>query len=357
MSRSTLLHALSLNDRILEPNKLPLLGYVWAYEKSSMSKESFVGNCINLLWLLGSRDATFDWDNDIMAFDTRLNSQKATILISLQDDSLASDYYYFFGVWMAPAGGKGAKPFSFNGEIDWEEEDLSPPDIAFSVQVCDESLQLARIKQVIGGEVFAESSYDHSLNVYGSIEMTPRLSGSFVICPAMGGENQEGFEIRHALYSLRNLMALTGRVISIYDEIQQQNVAMQLSKELRKLMQEMDKDVVEMEAWDGLTRKSGEIALRTVSESIINHKKRLDVSSLLKLFEVIELELGVDEVGGISSLMARMKMPFDYATALIDEELSVMKAVDKQSDVLQAQMNNRILLSQQYVLNRLLDKI
>lgn len=355
MSRSTLLHALSLNDRILEPNKFPLTGNVWAYEKSSMSKESFVGNCISLLWLLGSRDATFDWDNDIMAFDTRLNNQKATILISLQDDSLASDYYYFLGVWMTPSGKNPAKAMRFDA-IDWDGEDLSPPDISFSVQVAEEPLQLPELKRIIGGELFAEGVYDNTLNLYGSIEVNPRFSGSFMICPAMKMENSERFEIRHALYSLRNLMALTGRVIGVYEDTLEQDVSMQLSEEMKLVTDEMDKDLIELEGWNGITRQSGDIALRTLSETMKGHKKRLDVCALLKLFAVIKAELGVTEISAMPSLMGRMEMPFDYTSNLIDEELTMLKAMDKQGEVLQTQINNRILLSQQDLLTQLLNK-
>jgi len=83
MSQSVLLHALSLNDRILEPNKLPLCGHVWAFEKALMSKEMFVGNCISVLSLLGSQDATINWQDDLMAFDTHLNGQTELLCLSL----------------------------------------------------------------------------------------------------------------------------------------------------------------------------------------------------------------------------------------------------------------------------------
>ena len=55
MKRSSLLlHALSLHDRVLEPNQLPVSGRVWAFYKGEMSRENFVGNAVSILFALGA---------------------------------------------------------------------------------------------------------------------------------------------------------------------------------------------------------------------------------------------------------------------------------------------------------------
>jgi len=354
MSQSVLLHALSLNDRILEPNKLPLCGHVWAFDKASMSKEMFVGNCISVLSLLGSQDATINWKDDLMVFDTRLDGQMATVLISLQDDSLASDYYYFFGVWMVPDGALEAKTGWLSEPIDWQQEDLFAPTVAFTVSVADQPMQLPQVKKMIGGEVFAQNICHATFKLYGSIDVYPHLSGRFIMCPAMHAANHGRFEVRHSLYSLRNLMALAGRAMKIYDGIQQHDVLQRLSQDMRQLIQMLAEDAVSADEWDVIVRESGRIALLTTSEDMAYQRKRIDACNLLKLFEAIEAELDVSEISGMPSLAARMKMPFDYASRLVDEKLAVMGGLDKQGEILQAQINNRLLVSQQRMLSQLL---
>ncbi|EAU55524.1 hypothetical protein AL013_01825 [Mariprofundus ferrooxydans] len=356
MSQSVLLHALSLNDRILEPNKLPLCGHVWAFDKALMGKEMFVGNCISVLSLLGSQDATINWQNDLMVFDTHLNDQTATVLISLQDDSLASDYYYFFGVWMAPDDAlKGEADDWLAEPIDWEQEDLFAPAIAFNVTVADEPLQLPQVRKMVGREVFAEGVCHSTFKLYGSIDVHPCLSGRFVMCPSVHAGNHGRFEIRHSLYSLRNLMALAGRVMKTYDQIQNSSALEGLSLDMEQLIRMLNNDAVERTGWDSMARECGRLALLTTTEEMDYQKKYVDVCNLLKLFEAIEAELDVSEISGIPSLAARMKMPFDYASRLIDEKLAVMGGLEKQGGILQAQINNRILASQQSMLEQLLN--
>jgi len=96
MNKSLMLHALSLNDRILEPNRLPVAGHVWAYRKGDISREEFVGNAMSMLSLLEIIDADINWKDDIMAFDVTRRGKPMTVIISLRDDSLASDYFLFF---------------------------------------------------------------------------------------------------------------------------------------------------------------------------------------------------------------------------------------------------------------------
>ena len=272
------------------------------------------------------------------------------MLISLQDDSLASDYYYSFGVWMAPEG----EPQMMNGwlaePLDWEQEELYAPAIAFTVSIADQPLQLPQVKKMIGGEVFAENICHATFKLYGSVDVSPDLRGRFVMCPAVHAANHGRFEIRHSLYSLRNLMALAGRVMKIHADVQQDDVLQLLTEDMKHLMLRLDAIAVEADDWDAIVRECGRIALLATSEAMAYQKKRIDVCNLLKLFEAIEAELDVSDVSGMPSLAARMKMTFDYASRLVDEKLAVMGGLDKQGGILQAHITNRMLASQHVLL-------
>ncbi|TLS73969.1 hypothetical protein FE236_12560 [Mariprofundus erugo] len=352
MSRSVLLHALSLNDRILEPNHLPLCGHVWAFDKLTMSHEMFVGNCISMLSLLGSQNASIVWENDIMAFDVQLGGQAATVIISLQDDSLASDYYYFLGIWVAADEVAGAGEWL--DPDDWEREGLLAPAISYEVIVADKPLQLPQVKKIVGADPFAENICHSAFRLYGCTEVTPRLSGRFVMCPAMHASNHGRFEVRHALYSLRNLMALAGCAMKMHDQVLENSLSHRLAQDIEKLQGLLAREQIDAAEWAAMVREGGRIALLAASEEMVHQKMRPDARNLFRLFESIEAELDISDMSGMPSLSARMRMPFEYASELIEEKLAVLSGLDKQSGILQLQINNCILVTQQLALERLL---
>lgn len=96
MSKPLLLHALSLNDRILEPNNLPLHGRVWGFAKKECTRDGFVGHCLTMLSELGMTAGGISLTNrDVVAFDAQGKGRTYTVVISLGDDSLASRYFYW----------------------------------------------------------------------------------------------------------------------------------------------------------------------------------------------------------------------------------------------------------------------
>ncbi|MDX8407408.1 MAG: hypothetical protein R8L58_03370, partial [Mariprofundaceae bacterium] len=184
MSESLLLHALSLNDRVLEPNSLPVAGRVWAYDKEDVSREMFVGNCISMLSLLGVDNAKINWKDDIMAFDVSYRQKTATVIISLRDDSLASDYFYFFGVWMCPDSGQPIKASRQGFLDDWQDygqDDLLKPALTYSTTVWDMPLQLPDMRKMVQAELLGQRIYHDAFYLCGQMTADPIPNARFVI--------------------------------------------------------------------------------------------------------------------------------------------------------------------------------
>jgi len=350
---SVLLHALSLDDRMLEPNQLPVSGHVWAYDKGEICREEFVGNCMSMLSLLGIQDAEISWKDAIMAFDASRNGQPVTVIISLQDDSLASDYFYFLGVW-ACSESAGFFEQDLGGASIWEDEGLLSPAMSYSVSVAAEPLQLPAMQEAVGGELFAQRLYEDSFYLCGFTEAYPIPSGSFVICPTTHAANQSRQEVRHALYSLRNSMALMACVMRIYDRMCEDDSINRIYGELMVLMEHMDKEVKSAD-WDDLVRENGRISFELASELVGCRELENETRVLRRLFDSILSELDVRDMQGLPSLAFRMLVPFDLIADIFKERFNMIESAEQQVGILQPLMHARMLAAQQVFLQKLTD--
>ncbi|OIO75023.1 MAG: hypothetical protein AUJ57_01010 [Zetaproteobacteria bacterium CG1_02_53_45] len=350
---SVLLHALSLNDRILEPNQLPVSGHVWAYDKTDVSREEFVGNCMSMLSLLEIQDAEISWEDDIMAFDVSRRGQPVTVIISLQDDSLASEYFYFLGIWVRSVSARLFDRDLAEASI-WEDEGLLKPSMNYSVSVAAEPLQLPVMKEAVGGELFAQRLYDGSFYLCGFTEAYPLPSGAFVICPASHASNHSRQEVRHVLYSLRNLMGLMACVMHIYDRMAANDSVSRMYVQLMGVMEKMDQSHIAVADWDALVRENGRISFELASEMMSCSHVENEVQGLRRLFDAIVTELGVSEMQGLPALIARMQVPFDLITDIFTDRFYMIERSEKQTRILQPLMHSRMLAGQQVLLEKLL---
>lgn len=353
MSTSLLLHALSLNDRILEPNQLPVSGHVWGYDKQSISREEFVGNCISMLSLLGIQNAEISWDDEIMAFDVKRKGRSVTVIISLQDDSLTSKSFYFLGVWMRPQSEKGADLERLSASINWQEEDLIEPAMSYSVHFSEKPLQLSEFRSMVGSDIFAQRLYGNAFYLCGATAASPIPSGRFVIAPISQTENFARHEIRHALYSLRNLMGLMSLAMHIYDLVNEKERGSKLCQELMALMGDVEAGSPAAAEWESLVRRNGAIALRLASESNEMRKLHKRLKGIRRLFDVIVAELNICEMQGVPSLINRMQTPFEHVMDTFSDYEEMLQQADKQSQILQPLMHSRMLANQQMLLDRL----
>jgi len=355
-SKSLLLHALSLRDRILEPNHLPISGQVWAYDKESCSREMFVGNCITMLSVLGMEDAELSWNEDIMAFDATWKGQPYTVIISLQDDSLASDYFYFLGVWTCPQEMNLDKLHPFGDSTPWDEEDLLKPAISYAVRMFNEPLQYPDLQRAMGGDFFGQSIYDGHYYLCGQTDMNEYQHGNFVICPISHRQNYVRHEIRHALYSIRNLMAMMTRTVGIYGKTVGDDAGMRLYQDLMMLMHQADQAKIAPEEWDQLVRQNGKAALRAAEISVRYHSLRGEVTGIEKLFTSISNELNASEMSGMSSLLQRMETPFTHARDALSERMDIVQRSERQAQILQQLLHSRMLARQQELLKQIAEK-
>jgi len=346
MKRSSLLlHALSLHDRVLEPNQLPVSGRVWAFYKGEMSRENFVGNAVSILFALGVCDASIDWNDDIMVFDAHCNEAEVTITISLQDDSLASESCYFLGIWSCSDStdmtGVTADDMNF-----WQEHEMEAPAMAYSVSVLDTPKQLSEIRKMIDGEMFVDHLYDGQLYLAGHTEAYPYVTGRFVIIPCMDKSSWGSFEVRHALYSLRNMMALMACVMRDYDQADRQADGAALLQEVSALSQVLDGDV-RPGAWVGHVRTYGNLSCRLTKQTERCSQMEKQQRCFRRLFEAIQHELSIGVIKGIASLSARMGVAFDLAETLFAEQSGQADLVARELQRLHGLMHLHMLASQQ----------
>ncbi|HXH73263.1 MAG TPA: hypothetical protein VNI58_10655 [Mariprofundaceae bacterium] len=357
MGTSLLLHALSLKDRILEPNQLPLAGHVWAFAKEACSREMFVGNSISMLSSLGIENVEVSWSDDIMAFDAVYREQPVTIIISLKDDSLASDYFYFMGIWSRPKAAKILGGDQFSGLEPWADEDLIKPDASFSVTVSDHPLMFPQVTELLGREVFGQRLYGDHFYIFGRTIIDDMQSGEFVICPASHGINHGRHEIRHVLYSLRNLMALMSRVVKLYERALADDVGMKLYQELMVLMNKADQPSVPVGEWDRMVCENGRISLQAASQQVHYRSVGNELHGIRRLFDAILSELNVAEMSGVASLFDRMAIPFVHSFDLLKDRVEMVARSERQAQILQQLLHSRMLAAQQGLLSELLQRL
>jgi len=346
MSKSLLLHSLSLKDRILEPNNLPLNGQVWAYNKELHSKEEFVGNCITMLSLLGMHDADIHWKEDILAFDAQWKNRTYTVIISLQDDSLASEHYYFLGLWETPSEDNHKGSHRFADSRPWNEEDLIRPDISYSVTVSNEPLQYPEITKQLGSEVFGQSIYGGEYYLCGTTYPDENHSGRFALFPATRQTNHARHDIQHALYSLRNLMALMAKTVEIHDETLTDKTYSELKQRQHELSQNIVEEILDHEDGDRIARAYGE-ALLNICDLLDRYDSRAqEVTSISMLFDSIVTELKAENSNAFRPLFYRMKLPFKHAEAMLIEHRDGAARIEKKIQIMQQTLISRMIAAQ-----------
>ena len=345
MPHSMMLHALSLHDRMLEPNQLPVDGRVWAYAKAHNSKEGFVGHCICMLSLMGIHDASIHWSEDIMACDVTCHGRKATLIISLQDDSLASNYFFFMGLWFHQRVMKKTPLDAFLKTDTWEKEDLLEPAFSYAVRVSDRPLTLVECQKRLGSDLFSQHIYDQTWLLCGKTEIQGAPCGNFIIYPLQSNESTtSGNDVQHALYSLRNVMALMTQSILIHSQVQSPDTPDDLGNILDQLIRDIGQPHVEHDVWDTMIRACGSFALNVIHHMDKNHSLRIELHNIQRLFHTIFNELSATDIEHSASLKSRMLISFEHANDLLQQQSEALQSYEKQAAILQQQLHNRLLL-------------
>jgi len=351
MKKPLLLHALSLKDRMLEPNSLPLHGRVWGYAKDECSRDAFIGHCLTMLSLSGMRASDISLGKkDIVAFDARGRDGVYTIVISLADDSLASGYFYFLGIWNHPDHLTPAAPLPTPPA----DSDLLGADFQYEVFFGDGPMQRSDYGKFISGEIFSELLYDGEFCLAGNALPGREETAHFLIAPTQGARNLVRPEVRHVLYSLRNMMALTAACMRLYDRIWHAQDEVELYKSAMSLMRKARMKQVRAQEWDGLVRENGEALLRASEVSIIRTRQNSEVRNFDALFDSIVSELNSAGMPGMQPIWPRLRAPFAHTLALLNERNAMLKRSTRQCEVLLSLLHSRMLASQQALLDGLL---
>lgn len=354
MKKSLLLHALSLNDRILEPNHLPLNGYVWAYDKSACSREMFVGNCITMLSLMGMEGAQVSWSNDIMAFDVERDGIPYTVIISLQDDSLASEFYYFLGIWACPQEERTTLP-EFNALIPWEDEDILKPDISYHAMLVSQPLQYPEIAKRIGSTVFSQGAYNDQYRLYGTVMPGEQQTGSFLFCPVNHTSTHAQLKIGHLLYSIRNLIALTAKATAIHQTALSERGG-EIHAGIEKIRATLRGEKLTPAVQAQLVTAAADAAFNATEHTEKIAGDLQTVQAIEQLFHTITGEMELTENRGFPSLTERIRTPVAIAQKLLKERLRQAARLERRAGIIQQQLQSFIAVQQQMVLQQLTEK-
>jgi len=352
MKRSLLLHALSVNDRMLEPNDLPLHGRVWAYAKEEVGHEAFVGHCLTLLSLLGMQASDISWQKDVMAFDAEGEGGTYTVVISLADDSLASQHYYFLGLWKT----QGAESSFRSSEPLPTDADLLRADLQFDVFFANAPFQMAEYGRILDGELFGEYLYDGNYSLVSNANLVSNDYARFVIAPKNAASAFPRAEVRHVLYSLRNLMALTAAAIRIHKRLWASDDEVTLYRNVMALMRKSRLRDIKADEWDELVRDNGSALLQAAEFEALQAKVHAQVEGLQALFDSILCELHSTRLSGMAPLWSRLQLPFAHTAALLHDRKAMLRRSEKQAELLLQVLHSRMLAGQQRMLSTLLDK-
>lgn len=348
MKKSLLLHALSLNDRILEPNHLPLNGYVWAYDKDACSREMFVGNCITILSLMGMEGAQISWSNDIMAFDVQREGIPYTVIISLQDDSLASDFYYFLGIWACPEGDAFNAP-RLDQLIDWEDEDILKPDVSYHAMLTNRPLQYPEITSLVGGTVFSQGAYNDQYRLYGTVMPGERQTGTFLFCPVNHTSAHAQFRISHLLYSIRNLVALTAKAAAIHQTCFMERGG-DIYDEIERIRSQLRSGELSAAQLALLVAETADAAFAATEHAEALAGDLQTVQATEQLFSSITGEMELTENRGFPSLSERIRTPIGIAEKLLKERLRQAGRLERRAGIIQQQLHSFIAVQHQLLL-------
>lgn len=354
MKKSLLLHALSLNDRILEPNHLPLNGYVWAYDKTAYSREMFVGNCITVLSLMGMEGAQISWSDDIMAFDVQRDGTPYTVIISLQDDSLASDFYYFLGIWACPEGDSFIAP-ELNRLIDWEDEDILKPDVSYHAMLTNRPLQYPEITALVGGTVFSQGAYNDQYRLYGTVMPGEQQTGTFLFCPVNHTSAHAQFRISHLLYSIRNLVALTAKAAAIHQTCYQEDGA-GIYDDIEQIRSQLRDNEATAEVQARLVTEAADAAFAATEHAEKLAGDLQTVQATEQLFQTITGEMELSENRGFPSLSERIRTPIAIAQKLLKERLRQASRLERRAGIIQRQLHTFVSVQQGLALQQFISE-
>ncbi len=351
MKKPLLLHALSLKDRILEPNSLPLHGWVRGYAKDECSREAFIGHCLTSLSLSGLEASDIALGKkDIVAFDARGCDGVYTIVISLTDDSLASDYFYFLGIWRHASGPCLAVPLP----APEDESDLLKADFQYEVFFASEPAAAEEYGRFVPGDVFAQQLHDGKFRLLGNALPGRGEMARFLIAPLREVQNPAHPDVGHVLYSLRNMMALSAACMRLYDRIWRTRDEVELYKCAMDLMRRARMKRIQPEEWDGLVCANGDALLRASELAVVRAKQGGEVRDFSALFDSIIDELNSRPVSGMQPMWPRLRLPFAHALALLKQRNAMIKRSSRQCEVLLSLLHSRMLARQQELLGNLL---
>jgi len=352
MSKPLLLHALSLNDRILEPNNLPLHGRVWGFAKNECTRDGFIGHCLTMLSELGMTAGGISLSNrDVVAFDAQGKGRTYTVVISLDDDSLASRYFYFIGIWrhMDVFGKASALPDLT------VENDVLQADFHYEAYFSDVAVKRDVCDKLMNGDMFAQQLYEGKIALFGNDRVKTDEPTGFVLAPMVNGTTLSREDVRHALYSLRNLMALRAQVLRVYEQVWEDEDEIDLYGEAMHLMRRARQEKVAVGDWDRLVCDNGENMFRLAELATQRTRQQAEVRDLGILFESIIGELNATKVSGISPLWSRMRLAFEHTRDLLDERSEMLSRTGKQCEIILQMLHSRMLAQQQGLLANIVE--
>jgi hypothetical protein len=342
MSKPLLLHALSVHDRMLEPNELPLYGRVWAYSKEECGREAFVSYCLSVMASLGMqsrKNIDLSLRQDVIAFDVESKGGTFTIVISLADDSLASDYFYFLGLWQRIGAGAKEKG-SLNPPT---HEDMLQPAFQYEVLFNDRRLATDWVSRWLQNEGYGVALYDGLVNMASNADFSGAAPARFVLSPNDDNKKPAKTTVRHALYSLRNLIALSRAAQQVYHTIWSDSTEARLFTQVGELAQASLAENIPSEAWDGMIRRGGNILFEISEVEGLRASQKSRIRGLNALFHSILAELHHRERPGMPPLWPRMLLPIELAGNLMGERSSMLKRAEKLASQVFRVINTRIL--------------
>jgi len=328
MSKPLLLHALSVKDRMLEPNELPLHGRVWAFSKEECGREAFVSYCLAVMANLDMKSGKgmdLSLRRDVIAFDAENKSGTYTIVISLADDSLASDYFYFLGLWQRSEGGlkkEGAPKLP-------EDKEMLQPTFQYEVLFSDKQFTAAHAAKWLKNEGYRASLYDGLVNIAGNADFSGSAPARFILSPSSDKGKLPKTLVRHALYSLRNLMALSGAAQRMYHSIWSDSIEVGLQGRVGELAQAAVAEKVPAEKWDEMVRSSGDILFQASEMECLRASQGSRLQGVNALFHCILDELHHCEHHGMAPLWPRLLLSIELVEDLMDEREATLKRTEK----------------------------
>jgi hypothetical protein len=354
LKNKLLLHALSIQDRILEPNSLPLLGRVWVYSKDGCSKDLFVGHCVTMLSRLGLSASDIQLRDDVMAFDASSDQGVYTIVISLADDSLASQYFYFIGIWKRVEPGRDVTQFThdFDSVTD-DDDELPPPECYYEVFFSENAVQLADARKALDGEMMGQTLFNGNYSLVSNgrlVETSQSHPLRFVVSPRSPGAIVSREEVKLILYSIRNLVALMCASVYRYNRVWPDDSENALYQRMMVLMQKAQEAHIPPATWDELVRENGATLLGSAELAAARERLSFEVGGYKDLFDSIVGEVQASDIPGLMPLWPRMRLAFDHAQSLLSERLAMIRRSQKQAEVLLQLIHSRMLAHQQSLL-------